>query len=43
VNDPALQLAIFVATGAGFLGIGVIWRLQMGPARGLTTLPRPGR
>jgi putative Mg2+ transporter-C (MgtC) family protein len=21
----------------GFLGIGVIWRLQMGPARGLTT------
>lgn len=31
------QILAGVATGVGFLGIGVIWRLQMGPARGLTT------
>jgi putative Mg2+ transporter-C (MgtC) family protein len=31
------QLLAGVATGVGFLGIGVIWRLEMGPARGLTT------
>jgi putative Mg2+ transporter-C (MgtC) family protein len=31
------QLLAGVATGVGFLGVGVIWRLQMGPARGLTT------
>ena len=31
------QFLAGVATGVGFLGIGVIWRLQMGPARGLTT------
>ena len=28
------QILAGVATGVGFLGIGVIWRLQMGPARG---------
>jgi putative Mg2+ transporter-C (MgtC) family protein len=31
------QILAGIATGIGFLGIGVIWRLQMGPARGLTT------
>jgi putative Mg2+ transporter-C (MgtC) family protein len=31
------QVLAGVATGVGFLGIGVIWRGQMGPARGLTT------
>ena len=31
------QILAGVATGVGFLGIGVIWRLKMGPARGLTT------
>ena len=31
------QVLAGVATGVGFLGIGVIWRLEMGRARGLTT------
>ncbi len=31
------QILAGVATGVGFLGIGVIWRLRIGPARGLTT------
>ena len=31
------QVLAGVATGVGFLGVGVIWRGQMGPARGLTT------
>ncbi|MEO8422605.1 MAG: MgtC/SapB family protein [Actinomycetota bacterium] len=31
------QVLAGVATGVGFLGIGVIWRGQLGPARGLTT------
>ena len=35
--DTGGQVLAGVATGVGFLGIGVIWRLEMGPARGLTT------
>jgi putative Mg2+ transporter-C (MgtC) family protein len=31
------QVLAGIATGIGFLGVGVIWRLGMGPARGLTT------
>ncbi len=31
------QVLAGVATGVGFLGIGLIWRGEMGPARGLTT------
>jgi putative Mg2+ transporter-C (MgtC) family protein len=31
------QVLAGVATGVGFLGIGVIWRTGMGPVRGLTT------
>lgn len=31
------QILAGVASGIGFLGIGVIWRSGMGPARGLTT------
>jgi putative Mg2+ transporter-C (MgtC) family protein len=31
------QILAGVATGIGFLGVGVIWRGRMGPARGLTT------
>lgn len=31
------QILAGVATGVGFLGVGVIWRMEMGPARGLTT------
>jgi putative Mg2+ transporter-C (MgtC) family protein len=35
--DTGGQILAGVATGVGFLGIGVIWRREMGPARGLTT------
>jgi putative Mg2+ transporter-C (MgtC) family protein len=35
--DTGGQVLAGVATGVGFLGVGVIWRGQMGPARGLTT------
>lgn len=31
------QVLSGVATGIGFLGIGIIWRSEMGPAHGLTT------
>ncbi len=31
------QILAGVATGIGFLGVGLIWRSGMGPARGLTT------
>jgi putative Mg2+ transporter-C (MgtC) family protein len=31
------QVLAGVATGVGFLGIGIIWRGEMGPVRGLTT------
>ena len=31
------QVLAGIATGVGFLGVGVIWRARMGPARGLTT------
>lgn len=35
--DTGGQVLAGVATGIGFLGVGVIWRMGMGPARGLTT------
>lgn len=31
------QLVAGVATGIGFLGVGIIWRSSMGPTKGLTT------
>jgi putative Mg2+ transporter-C (MgtC) family protein len=31
------QIVAGVATGIGFLGVGIIWRGTMGPTRGLTT------
>src|SRR5438132_10429659 len=31
------QIIAGVATGIGFLGVGIIWRSAMGPTRGLTT------
>lgn len=36
VKDPARLAAQFV-TGIGFLGAGVIWKLETGTIRGLTT------
>jgi putative Mg2+ transporter-C (MgtC) family protein len=35
--DTGGQVLAGVATGIGFLGAGLIWRMGAGPARGLTT------